>query len=171
MKIGNKIPLTYFIVSGKGESNLGIHTGSFDQALKDAGIPNVNLVFYSSILPKEAKEVKPKKLKFGSVVESIAAIAHGKKGQRVTAGLIIGEVFEKNKKIGSLVAEYSGNVNEERVKKELEARLNEMFRSRFKTKDFKLKKSKMIIKSFVPKKKFGTVIVAICFLSYKILKP
>ena len=170
MKIGNKIPLTYFIVTGKGESDLGIHTGSFDQALKDAGIPNVNLVFYSSILPKEAREVKPKELKFGSVVESIAAIAHGKKGQRVTAGLIIGDVFKGREKIGSLVAEYSGNVKEEKAKRELEARLREMFNSRFKNKDFKLKKRKVVIKSFVPKKKFGTAIVAICFLSYQILK-
>ncbi len=164
-----KIPTEYFITYGIGESDYGIHAGSLDQALKQAGIHNVNIIFYTSIIPKEAKEVKPRKLHFGEVVDLIAAVANGEKGQRVTAGLIIGHVYKANEKVGSLVAEYHGNEDEEKAKENLKNCLNEMFESRFSKKEYELKDVKIIVKSFVPKKKYGTAIVAIVFTKYKLI--
>ncbi|MGC8993642.1 MAG: pyruvoyl-dependent arginine decarboxylase [Candidatus Aenigmatarchaeota archaeon] len=167
MRFRNRIPVKYFITSGIGESDITIHAGSFDQALKDAGIHNVNIITYSSIMPKEAVRIEKKELKFGSVAETIMAVANGEKGQRVTAGLIIAWVYDKNgNKIGGLVAEYHGNDEEEKAKEILKASINEMFKSRF-SDDYKLKDVEIYTKSFIPKKKYGTAIVAIVFTSYE----
>jgi len=167
MLIGNRIPYEYFITSGIGESDVTIHSGSFDQALRDAGIHNVNIVTYSSILPKKARKVEKKELKFGSVAETIIAVANGESGQRVTAGLIIGWVYDdKGNKIGGLVAEYHGNDKEEFVKDFLRKNIEEMFKSRFPS-NYVLKDIEIHIRSFVPTKKYGTAIVAIVFVSYE----
>jgi arginine decarboxylase len=166
LTIGNRIPYEYFITSGVGESDISIHAGSFDQALKDAGIHNVNIIQYSSILPKTAKRVEKRDLEFGSVAETIMAIANGEKNQRVTAGLIIGWVYdEKDNKIGGLVAEYHGNDEEKIAKEVLKKSIEEMFVSRFPS-NYKLKDIEIYIRSFIPKKKYGTAIVAIVFTSY-----
>lgn len=168
MEFGNRIPRKYFITSGVGESDITIHAGSFDQALKDAGIHNINIVQYSSILPKEAERVERKKLHFGSVAETIMAVANGEKGKRTTAGLIIGWVFKDGKKIGGLVAEYHGSDEEEKAREILKASMREMFNSRFSTENgYELKDVEIYTKSFVPTKKYGTAIVAIVFLSYE----
>jgi arginine decarboxylase len=167
MLIGNRIPYEYFITSGIGESDITIHAGSFDQALKDAGIHNANIITYSSIMPKKARKVEKRELKFGSVAETIMAVANGEKGQRVTAGLIIGWVYDsKNNKIGGLVAEYHGNDEEEKAKETLMRSIKEMFESRFPS-DYQLKDTEIYTRSFVPKKKYGTAIVAIVFVSYE----
>jgi arginine decarboxylase len=170
MLIGNRIPYEYFITSGIGESDITIHAGSFDQALKDAGIHNVNIITYSSIMPKRARRIEKRELKFGSVAETIMAVANGEKGQRVTAGLIIGWVYDdKNNKVGGLVAEYHGNEGEEKAKAILRKSLEEMFKSRFPS-SYKLKDVEIYTKSFIPKKKYGTAIVAIVFVSYEYQK-
>jgi arginine decarboxylase len=167
MLIGNRIPYEYFITSGIGESDITIHAGSFDQALKDAGIHNANIITYSSIMPRKARKVEKKELEFGSVAETIMAVANGEKGQRVTAGLIIGWVYDdKNNKIGGLVAEYHGNDEEEKAKDILKECIKEMFKSRFSS-NYKLDNIEIYTRSFVPKKKYGTAIVAIVFVSYE----
>jgi arginine decarboxylase len=167
MLIGSRIPYEYFVTGGIGESDISIHAGSFDQALKDAGIHNVNIITYSSIMPKKARRVEKRELKFGSVAETIIAIANGEKGQMVTAGLIIGWVYDdKDNKIGGLVAEYHGNDEEEKAKDILRKSLDEMFKSRFPL-SYKLKDVEIYTKSFVPQKKYGTAIVAIVFVSYE----
>mgnify|MGYP001582426642 FL=1 len=75
--IGNRVPKDYFVTSGKGESDITIHAGSYHLALKEAGIESYNIMTYSSILPGIATEVpKPQGLVHGSVMESIMAVAH-----------------------------------------------------------------------------------------------
>jgi len=167
MLIGNRIPYEYFITSGIGESDITIHAGSFDQALKDAGIHNANIITYSSIMPKKARKVERRELKFGSIAETIMAVANGEKGQRATAGLIIGWVYDnKGTKIGGLVAEYHGNDEEDKAKEILRKSIEEMFKSRFPL-EYQLKDVEIYTRSFIPKKKYGTTIVAIVFVSYE----
>ena len=167
MLIGNRIPYEYFITSGIGESDITIHAGSFDQALRDAGIHNINIITYSSIMPKKARKVEKKELKFGSVAETIMAVANGEMGQRVTAGLIIGWVYDdQGNKIGGLIAEYHGNDEEEKARDILIKSMEEMFKSRFPS-EYKLKDVEIYTRSFVPKKKYGTALVAIVFVSYE----
>jgi arginine decarboxylase len=165
--MGNRIPYEYFITSGVGESDITIHAGSFDQALRNAGIHNINIITYSSIMPKKARKVEKRELKFGSVAETIMAVANGEKGQRVTAGLIIGWVYgDKGNKVGGLVAGYHGNEEEEKAKEILRKSMEEMFKSRFPS-NYQLKDVEIYTRSFIPKKKYGTAIVAIVFVSYE----
>jgi arginine decarboxylase len=170
LRISNRVPIKYFVTSGVGESDIQIHTGSFDQALKDAGIENYNLMFYSSILPRNAKRIEKKEIEYGSVVECIAAITHSKNGERATAGLIMGWIYNKktNEKVVGLVAEYQGKDDEETAKKILEESLNEMFSSRFDKDEYEIREKEIITRSIIPKKKYATAVVAICFVEYEI---
>ena len=168
--VGNRIPKNFFLTAGIGESDITIHAGSYHLALKDAGIEKCNIVTYSSILPAIASEIlKPttNELTHGSVMESIMACADSTCGERATAGLIIGLLYDKetNKKYGGLVCEYHGTQEEDEAAKTLWASLNELHANGFSEK-FNLSEIKIVTKSFVPEKRFGTAIVALCFTDY-----
>ena len=115
-QFGPRIPTTYFVTTGVGESDEGIlpdpyETFSYDIALLDAGIQNFNVVYYTSVLPPEANEVPIETVRrhfhHGAVLEAIMAKAGGKKGDTVAAG--IGRVWaidDEGKTIGGFAAEY-----------------------------------------------------------------
>jgi len=165
--IGNRIPKDYFTTSGHGESDITIHAGSYHLALKSAGIERCNIMTYSSILPKIATEIERPEMTHGEVMESIMAVAHSKKGQPATAGIMYGWLYDKKtkEKYGGLVCEHNGNFSRSEVEKKLKASLNELYINGFDDK-YDLKDMKMIIDSFTPKKKFGTALVALCFKNY-----
>ncbi len=166
--IGNRIPKDYFMTSGVGESDNDVHAGSYHLALKEAGIEMCNILTYSSILPGIATEIeKPSHLVHGSVMETINATANSESGQIATAGLIFGWLYNKQtgEKYGGLVCEYNGHDIEEKAARNLKLRLNELYTNGY-SEEFDLQDIKIIVKSFVPKKKYGTAIVAICFTSY-----
>lgn len=172
MLIGNRIPKDYFIASGIGESDITVHAGSYDLAVREAGMHNYNHIKYSSIMPGIARRVeRPTEYVHGSVAETIMAHADGVKGQKTTAGLIIGWLYEKKtgKRYGGLVAEYSGHDDEAVARAQLEASMKEMFESRYDhhTGDYDLKDLEAHIRGFVPQKRYGTCIVAIVFTSYE----
>ncbi|MFH1316485.1 MAG: pyruvoyl-dependent arginine decarboxylase [Candidatus Woesearchaeota archaeon] len=166
--IGCRIPKDFFITKGKGESDITIHAGSYHLALKEAGIEMCNIMTYSSILPKIANEInKPAKLIHGSVMETILAVSNCKKGERATSGIIFGWLYDKktNEKYGGLVCEYNGSLSEEEAGKQLNESLKELYFNGF-SEDFEIKGTKLILKSFIPKKEFGTALVAMCFTNY-----
>ena len=168
--VGNRIPRKFFWTSGVGESNITIHAGSYHLALKEAGIEKFNIMVYSSILPSIAVESsKPEsdEIVYGSVMETIMAVSSGESGKRLTAGIIYGWLYDKEtgKKYGGLVAEYSGQEAEEDAKKSLRSSLNELYENGF-SGNYALKDVRMQTRSFVPKKRFGTAIVAIGFKDY-----
>jgi arginine decarboxylase len=170
IKIGNRIPKDYFVTSGKGESDLTIHAGSYHLALKDAGIEVCNIMTYSSIMPGIATEVKkPKAFTHGEVMESIMAVAHGRKGERVTAGVIYGWLYEKKTKqrFGGLVCEINGNFPVEEIDKKLRASINELYVNGFSGK-YDLKQIRVLTETIVPQKEYGTALVAVCFTSYQV---
>lgn len=166
--VGNRIPKDFFITEGKGESDITVHAGSYHLALKNAGIERYNIMTYSSILPAIAQEVPaPEKYVHGSVAETIMATATSQKGKPATAGIIFGWLFDKktNKKYGGLVCEYNENGSEEQAGKSLMASLQELYQNGF-AEQFHLKEIKLMVNSFVPKKKYGTALVALCFTNY-----
>ena len=166
--IGNRIPKDYFVTSGQGESDITIHAGSYHLALRQAGIEMCNIMSYSSIMPKIAREVpKPKTLVHGSVMESITAVANAEKGKRATAGIIFSWLYDRKsgERYGGLVCEYNGNKEAPDVEKELRASVNELYTNGYDDK-YELKNETLITRTFVPKKKYGTALVAICFLNY-----
>lgn len=166
--VGNRIPKDFFITTGVGQSDITIHAGSYHLALKDAGIESFNIMTYSSILPGIAQEIqKPQNLVHGSVMETIMACSNAERGQVATVGIIFGWLYDRltGEKFGGLVCEYNGHESEDFAVQSLKASLNELYTNGFEEK-YELKDIKMISRSFVPEKKFGTALVALCFTNY-----
>lgn len=124
VRFGPYLPKKYFLASGVGESNIltdsasgesiTYEASSYDVATCKAGIPNLNVVEYTSLLPAEAQEEKiPSPLPWGAIVGGIRAQENGRKGMRLTAALMVSEVSlrlnsQDWKILGSLVTEYGG---------------------------------------------------------------
>lgn len=168
--VGNRIPRKFFWTSGIGESDITIHAGSYHLALKEAGIERYNIMVYSSIMPSIAIETtRPlqDEVVHGSVMETIMAVSSGAAGTRLTAGIVYGWLYKKatGKKYGGLVAEYSGNESEHDAEKSLRQSLDELYNNGF-CEEYSLKDIRMDIRSFVPKKRYGTAMVVIGFKDY-----
>lgn len=166
--IGNRIPREFFVTKGAGESDITVHAGSFHLALKAAKIETYNVLSYSSILPAIAREVtQPKKIVHGAVAECITAVANTTSGSRATASIIFGWLYDKktSEKHGGLVCEYNGSLSADEAEAELQESLLELYTNGF-SDQFELKDIKTTTQSFVPTKKFGTALVALCFTSY-----
>ena len=169
--LGNKVPRAYFATYGWGESDVAVHTGSYDAALKMANIENCNIQTYSSVLPKGIKLVpRPHKLPHGVVLDTIIAVAAGKKGERVTAGVISWKLKEvrTGEEIGGFVAEYNGYGTEQAAKENLLDAMHGMNDRRGYTNDqYEIFDQQILVKSFIPNKKYGSVIVGFGFLAYE----
>lgn len=168
--IGMRIPKDYFKTTGVGESDIQVHAGSYHLALKEAGIERFNIMSYSSIMPGIANEIpRPENLAHGAVMETITAVASTTKGKRATAGIIYGWLYDKTtgQRYGGLVCEYNGNLSEAEVGKSLRMSLDELYFNGF-SEQYDLREINLTTKSVVPKKKFGTALVAICFVNYEV---
>lgn len=166
--IGNRIPRDYFVTKGSGESNIAIHAWSYHLALKSAGIEMWNIMTYSSILPGIAREIpQPKNLVHGEVMESIMATATSPKWERATAGIIHGRLYDKKtgKKFWWLVCEHNGNYTITEIQNLLKASINELYVNGF-DKKYDLKNFKLVTETIVPKKKYWTALVSLCFVNY-----
>ncbi len=166
--IGNRVPKDYFSCKGTGESDIAIHAGSYHLALKDAGIERANIMTYSSILPAIANEIeRPKEYTHGAVMETIMAVANGHKDEEISAGIIYGWLYNRktNEKFGGLVCEHNGQYQEKEIENLLYASLNELYINGFEE-EYTLGEKKIITNSLIPSKKYGTVLVGLCFTSY-----
>jgi arginine decarboxylase len=159
--IGTRIPKDFFITKGRGESDITIHAGSYHLALREAGIEMCNIMTYSSILPR------PQRLNHGSVMECIMAVADKQRGERATAGIIFGWLYDRQtgRKHGGLVCEYNGSKLEEEAREELRQSLNELYTNGY-SDDFDLRDIELISDSFVPEKKYGSCLISLCFTNY-----
>jgi arginine decarboxylase len=173
--IGNRIPQSFYVTTGIGESDITIHAGSYHLALKDAGIERCNIMTYSSILPGVAKQIeKPSEQVHGEVMETISAVCHAPKGCVATAAIIYGWLYDRktNEKYGGLVCEYAGNPeegfkSERHARESLEQSIHELYVNGFEE-HYELRDITTISRSFVPEKRFGTALVALCFVDYLI---
>lgn len=166
--IGNRIPRDYFVTTGSGESDITVHAGSYHLALKSAGIEKYNIMTYSSILPAIATEIPQQDAMIhGSVMETIMAVAHAKKGERATAGIIYGWLYHKNtgEKYGGLVCEHNGTFSEKEVTRRLHASLQELYTNGF-SEAYELREITLKTESFLVQKRYGTALVALCFTNY-----
>jgi arginine decarboxylase len=167
--LGCRIPRDFFVTSGKGESDITIHAGSFHLALKEAGIERYNIINYSSILPSIANRIEqPREQVHGAVLESIMACANSKKGETATAAIIFGWLFDRvtGEKYGGIVCEYNGHDSKEKAESSLKQSILELYNNGF-SGGFDLKNVEIHSQSFKPKKKFGTALVSICFVNHE----
>lgn len=193
MKIlGNRVPYEYFITQGKGESDAGseglpYETGSYDAALFNAGIQNTNVIEYTSVMPREAKEISKdeglRRLQWGEVLECIKAQANGRRGSKISAAIITTSVTDpKGKYLGGFACEYSGSGNKEEVGASLMKSIVEMIERRgygkinnpvlhkdnITDKGYKVHPGKHFVYDNLDiKKEHGSVFTSICFVSYK----
>jgi len=166
--LGNRIPKDFFVTTGFGESDICVHAGSYHLALKNAGIEKANILTYSSVLPSIANEIEKKEIiHFGSVVETIMAIANGTSCQHLSAGIKLGWLYHRNssKKYGGLVCEYGGQCSSSELENILSSSLLELYKNGFEE-EYELKEERLITKTFTPEKKHGTVLVSLCFTNY-----
>lgn len=166
--IGNRIPRDYFVTQGSGESDIAIHAGSYHLALKAAGIEMVNVMTYSSIMPGIANEVqRPAHLTHGEVMESIMAVGTCQKGERVSAGIGWGWLYDRvtHQRYGGLVCEHYGDYSTAELTEKLHASLGELYENGF-SETFEMRDIRTETQSVVPQKAYGTALVAICFTNY-----
>jgi len=126
---GPRIPITYFVTVGTGQSDEGIppdpyETFSYDLALLEAKIEDFNVVYYTSVLPLESHEIPIESaipyFHHGSVLECIMAKAGGYKGDTIAAG--VGRVWAKDidgNVIGGFAAEYERIYDREYVNSDI----------------------------------------------------
>ena len=176
-EVGNRIPKTYFVTTGKGETNQGSgidpwETGAYDLALLDALIENFNVMEYTSVLPPEAQEIPRDEAKkhfhHGAVLESIMASINGSQGDYLCAG--VGRIQVRRKKdrvhIGGFAAEYEGHATAEIAQQVLHDSLMGIFERRYNPREYETFDEKFNIIDFRVEKKYGTALAAICFVSY-----
>jgi arginine decarboxylase len=166
--LGCRIPKDYFDTKGKGESDIAVHAGSYHLALKDANIEKYNIMTYSSILPGIATLVpQPADMVHGCVVESIMSVCTVGKGEKGTAGIIYGWLYNRttNEKYGGLVCENYGDYSPDDLNTLLRARRHELYTNGFEE-DYRLEDVKYLYETITPQKKYGTALVSLCFISY-----
>ncbi len=167
MLSAKRLPRDYFVTKGKGESDLSVDAGSFHLALRDAGIEMCNIMTYSSVLPGIAREIEmPKNLVHGSVMESIMSKATCGAGESITAGLILGWLYHKKtgEKLGGIVCKFNDSSGAECIAK-LKLSLEELYDNGF-SEEYYLRDVQVLSETVSPQKRFGTAIVALCFVNY-----
>ena len=194
--LGNRVPYEYFITKGRGESQAGseglpYETGSYDAALNNAGIQNTNVIEYTSVIPTEARQISKedglKRINWGEVLECIKAQSNGKKGSKISAAVMTTTIVDpRGKYLGGFACEYSGSGS----RKDAEESLGESISGMIKRRGFgnivgetKLYKDNKTDTGYTihPGKIFeyeyldvndehGSVLVAICFVSYRFYK-
>lgn len=191
--LGNRVPYEYFITSGSGQSNVGskglpYETGSYDEALTKAGIENANIIEYTSVIPTGAKEISReeglKRIQWGEVLECIKAQSNGGKGKFISSAVMTTNVYDPNGKfLGGFACEYSGEGSKEEAEKSLEDSIDgiierrnfgktnggaKMYKDNVTDKGYKYHPGKIFAyEGLDVKDHHGTVLTAICFVSYK----
>lgn len=123
-------PKKFKIVAGSAEGETLLN--SFDNALLQSGIGNVNLLRISSILPPESIYVPDLVLPPGSLVPTAYGyVISEKKGEKIAASVGIG--FSENS--FGVIMEYAAKG----TKEEAEAAIRQMLRNAFATRGLGLK--------------------------------
>ena len=191
--LGNRVPYEYFITSGTGESDVGseglpYETGSYDEALTNAGIQNANIIEYTSVIPTEAKEI-PKlegleRIQWGEVLECIKAQANGPKGKFISSAVMTTTVVDpQGRYLGGFAVEYSGSGDRKSAEKSMEDSITgiverrnfgrieggaKLYKDNETDKGFIIHPGKIFVyEGMKVKRDHGTVLSTICFVSYK----
>lgn len=186
--LGIRVPTAYVVSIGAGQSNEGLppdpyETFSYDIALQQAGIENFNVMYYTSVLPKEAVEIPMQQAKkyfhHGAVLEAIMAKSGGVQGDTVVAG--IGRVWavdpKTGKKIGGFAAEYEfkyehTKVSQAQAQADAKAQLTKSLKHELSIRNLKQSGAmKYDISSLYITDKYGMALASLGFISFKYLDP
>jgi len=165
-------PYQFFETKGIGQSSDSNYPTSYHLALMDAGIETMNIMTYSSIIPKKAELISmPDRQWFeqewGSVMECIMSVEHGTRSQTISAGLMYNWLYDSNgNKIGGLVVERHGKFNKDAVEERLYQSIYELKNKSFSHFEWAEKEIQTLISTFEPDEQYGTALVSLCFKNY-----
>ncbi len=160
---GMFLPKKFFVTKGKAISSVST-LNAFDAALMAAKIENCNLVPVSSILPPDAQQVKNMKITPGTITFCVLARMDGESGETIGAGLAWGLVKGNDGTQFGIIAEEHSFNGEKYIQESLKEKLNEMAKIR----NLELSEVNTAVEWMkVPKKKFGSVIVAIIYVPWE----
>ena len=120
------VPKEFFVTSGNASSPVS-ELNAFDQALKNAGIAQCNLVEVTSILPKGCLERKRIDIPVGAITYAVIARMNGTEGENI--GAAIAWSWEKSGKCG-IVVETHGYMDEAALLELAEWKIKEMAKIR-----------------------------------------
>jgi arginine decarboxylase len=120
------VPKEFFVTSGNASSPVS-ELNAFDQALKNAGIAQCNLVEVTSILPKGCLERTQIDIPIGAITYAVIARMNGTEGENI--GAAIAWSWEKSGKCG-IVAETHGYMDEAALLEIAEWKIMEMAKIR-----------------------------------------
>jgi len=120
------IPRKFFVTSGKAFSPIS-ELNAFDQALKEAGISQCNLVPVTSILPNGCTQIEKTEIPVGAITHVVIARMDGVEDQNI--GAAITWAFEKNDEYG-IIAETQGHIEEEALLEIAKCKILEMAKIR-----------------------------------------
>ena len=120
------VPKEFFVTSGNASSPVS-ELNAFDQALKNAGIAQCNLVEVTSILPKGCLESELIDIPVGAITYAVIARMNGTEGENI--GAAIAWSWEKGGKCG-IVAETHGYMDEAALLELAEWKIKEMAKIR-----------------------------------------
>lgn len=156
------LPQAYFVTSGKGTSTESM-LNAFDDALSEAKIDECNLLYISSIIPKDAKEVRPCRITPGTLTFAVVARMDGDEGENIGAGVGYSNCMNKKGPTYGFVAENHGYKDAKTIEEELYKRMKRMASDR----DVKLVNPKAVVSSMrVPRDRYGCCIVAFVYVPF-----
>ncbi|UNQ72921.1 pyruvoyl-dependent arginine decarboxylase [Infirmifilum sp. NZ] len=153
------IPRKYFVTKGKGLSKVS-PLMAFNNALREAGIHNVNLVPVSSILPPGVEEEPIHPLPPGAVVFVVMSEKRVKGPAKISTGIS----WARGRPHGYVVEFHDGD-SESHTHSQLEAMWDEIRRE----KNLQIEPPRYLTEELeVPEGYYGSVVVALVFSSIEL---
>ncbi|MDD4093779.1 MAG: pyruvoyl-dependent arginine decarboxylase [Methanothrix sp.] len=183
--LGNRIPCEYFVTMGHNDTDLGPgddpwETGSYDLALMNASIENFNVLKYTSVLPPESREIALSEARnyfhHGAAIETIMSDLNGVKGDTLCTG--VGRIWVNTSEgdlVGGFAAEYKKRYENQTVleeqaredaKEALRTSLMGEVNRRYNPDEYQFSEPTYAIDYLQVQKKYGTSLVALCWVNY-----
>ena len=172
MKKINTIPGDFFITKGSGCDEFEIHAGAMHMAMWDAGVADYNLMTYTSVLPPTSKLVRLDDIDLpspGSEMKSISAVATGRYGEHISAGLVFAWLYtndDMETKYMGLVCEVAGYYRLEDLEQKLRDVIENLYVKTYKTKGLILGEPEIFMEGLKITDTYGCAMVNLCFVDF-----
>jgi arginine decarboxylase len=150
------VPTEFFVTSGHASSPIS-ELNALDQALKNAGIAQCNLVEVTSILPTGCRQRPPFEIPVGAITYAVIARMNGTEGENI--GAAIAWSWEHHGQCG-IVAETHGYMDRDALLEIAEWKIKEMAKIR----EIELNEIHYTYETLrVPMDQYGCVLAALVF--------
>lgn len=172
-KKNNTVPGDFFITKGSGCDPFEIHAGAMHMAMWDAGIADYNLMTYTSVIPATSKMVSLDQIDLpapGSELKTISAIANGRYGEFVSAGLAFAWLYkdkDMDEKYMGLVCEVSGGYRLDDLEEKLIEVVTNLYDKTYKTKGFIMGEPEIFMEGLKVNDSYGCALVSLCFIDFE----